>query len=118
MSVDEFLNQLDHPRKDEIVALRAAIVASDPSIVEEVKWNAPSFDDRVTMRLAPKGQLGLILHRGAKVRPDDGFAFEDDTGLVEWKTSDRGVVTIDDLGEQLPAVVDLVGRWLRATRSE
>ena len=103
--------------------MRAAILASDEEITEHVKWNAPSFcyhgDDRVTFRLRPGDRFQLVFHRGAEVRSDsDGFAFEDATGLLEWASQDRAYATLRDLKEvreKLPTVVDLVGRWMRAT---
>lgn len=121
--VAEFLSELSHPLKDGIMDVRAAILASDEQITEHIKWNAPSFcyqgDDRVTFRLQPGDRLQLVFHRGAKVRADsDHFTFEDDTGLLDWASPDRATLTLrdmDDVHAKLPAVVDLVGRWTRAT---
>lgn len=121
--VDEFLRELSHPLKDGIMSVRAAILASDEHITEHIKWNAPSFcyhgDDRVTFRLQPGDRLQLVFHRGAKVRADsDDFAFEDGTGLLEWASGDRATLSLGDLNDvqaKLPAVVELVGRWMRAT---
>src|SRR5688572_9808855 len=121
--VADFLRELSHPLKDGIVSLRAAILASDDHITEHIKWNAPSFcyrgDDRVTFRLAPDDRLQLIFHRGAKVRADtEAFSFGDGTGMLEWAAPDRGIITLTDADEvqaKLPAVVELVGRWMRAT---
>jgi hypothetical protein len=123
--VDEFLGDLSHPLKDGIVRLRAAILASDGEISEHIKWSAPSFryhgDDRVTLRLHPGDRLELVFHRGVKVRADtDDFAFEDETGLLKWATADRATLALrdsDDVEAKLPAIVDLVGRWMRATVS-
>ncbi|MDH5829038.1 hypothetical protein QFW80_00675 [Luteimonas sp. M1R5S18] len=42
-AVDALMATLTHPHKASIEALRAAILAVDPSIAEGVKWNAPSF---------------------------------------------------------------------------
>ncbi len=120
--VADFLRELSHPLKDGIVSLRAAILASDEHITEHIKWNAPSFcyrgDDRVTFRLAPD-RLQLIFHRGAKVRADtEAFSFGDGTGMLEWAAPDRGIITLTDADEvqaKLPAVLELVGRWMRAT---
>lgn len=120
-AVDEFLSELSHPMKEEIVALRDAILASDDGITEHIKWKAPSFcyegDDRVTFRLQPGDMFQLVFHRGAKVRTDE-FAFDDESGLLKWVAADRATLTLsdlDDVHEKLPAVVDLVGRWMRAT---
>lgn len=121
--VDEFLRELSHPLKDGIADVRAAILASDEAITEHIKWNAPSFryhgDDRVTFRLQPGDRLQLVFHRGAKVRADsDEFAFEDGSGLLEWAARDRATLSLrdlDDVHAKLPAVVELVARWMRAT---
>jgi Domain of unknown function (DU1801) len=118
--VTEFIRELSHPLKPGIEDVRSAILASDDGITEHIKWNAPSFcwkgEDRVTFRLQPGDRLQLIFHRGAKVR-DDEFEFNDDTGLMEWASADRAIVTFEDLDDvpaKLPAVVGLVGRWMRA----
>lgn len=121
--VETFLADLEHPLKNGVVALRAAILASDAAITEHIKWNAPSFcyggDDRVTFRLPPKGGVQLVLHRGAKVKDTRGFAFDDRWGLVAWAAPDRGVVTLADLAAvqaRTRDVVALVNAWMRATR--
>lgn len=120
--VDAHLAAMAHARKDEVLRLRAAILASDPGITETVKWNAPSFvyagEDRVTFRLQPRDRVQLVLHRGAKVRDDaKGFAVEDPDGLLEWLAPDRAVITLADAEETAAReaqVVAMVGRWVRA----
>jgi hypothetical protein len=42
-AVDAYLRALVHPLADLAAALRAAILAADPRIGEEIKWNAPAF---------------------------------------------------------------------------
>lgn len=117
-AVDQFMDELDHPRRAEIDRLRLALLAAHPELTEHIKWNAPSFVaggvDRVTFRLQPRTKLQLILHRGPKVRADaEFFAFRDDTDLIRWAAPDRGVVTIDDDPRRADeAIVALVGRWI------
>jgi hypothetical protein len=41
--VNAFMDQLEHPLKAEVQALRAIIKGAHPGITEQVKWNAPSF---------------------------------------------------------------------------
>jgi hypothetical protein len=58
-----------------------------------------------------------VFHRGAKVRTDE-LVFEDESGLLKWVASDRATLTmsdLDDVGAKLPAIVDVVGRRMRAT---
>jgi hypothetical protein len=120
--VEQYLAELEHPLKEGVLRLRAAILASDPAITEHVKWNAPSFryggEDRVTFRLQPRGRLQLIFHRGAKVRADTaGFVFDDPSGLMTWPAPDRAVIDFPDLAAvsaREAQVVALVGRWMPA----
>jgi hypothetical protein len=118
--VERYLMELQHPLKEGVLRLRAAILASAPAISEHVKWNAPSFryagEDRVTFRLQPRGRLQLIFHRGAKVRTDTaGFVFEDPSRLMTWPAPDRAVVDFPDLEavtNRQEQVVALVNRWV------
>ncbi|NJM39762.1 MAG: DUF1801 domain-containing protein [Anaerolineae bacterium] len=41
--VDAYMKTLKHPMKDVLEALRQVILKTDPSIGEEIKWNAPTF---------------------------------------------------------------------------
>ena len=121
--VDVFLGGLVHARKAEVEHLRAAILAADAELTEQVKWRAPSFcsggDDRVTFRLQPGDRVELVFHRGAKVRADvDVFEFHDPTGLMRWSPPDRGVVVLADASDtehKTAAVVALVKAWVAAT---
>jgi hypothetical protein len=117
--VETFLRELQHSRKAEIEAIRALILACDPGISERIKWNAPSFcyggDDRVTFRLQPGDRVQLIFHRGAKVKDSSGFAFTDESGLLEWLAADRAVVTFQSLEDVKRAeleLAELVRRWM------
>ena len=55
--VARFIENLEHPLKEEIEELRTAVLESDEQIEEWIKWNSPSFgyqgEDRVTFRLFP-----------------------------------------------------------------
>jgi hypothetical protein len=103
-----------------ITALRQAILAADPGIVENEKWNSPNFVydgvDRVTLRVHPKGGVQVILHRGAKTRSDAAdFHFDDPTGLLAWPAPDRGVLKVDTLAEAQALsgeITQLVRRWI------
>jgi hypothetical protein len=100
--------------------LRQAILAADPAIVENEKWNSPNFVydgvDRVTLRIHPKGGVQVILHRGAKTRDDAAsFHFDDPTGLLEWPAPDRGVLKVADAREAAALsgeLTQLVRRWI------
>jgi hypothetical protein len=103
-----------------IDTVRAAILAADERVVENVKWNSPNFTfagvDRVTVRDNPKGGVHIIFHRGAKVRADAAaFRFDDPTGLLTWPAPDRAILTIDDhvsATALAPQLTQLVRDWI------
>lgn len=121
-SVTAFLTSLEHARKAEINRVRNIILGALPGIAERIKWNAPSFglddDDRITFRLQPGDKVDLIFHRGAKLKPLDGFAFTDETGLLKFIAPDRAVLIFTD-GPDIEAKAEklrwLVRAWIAAT---
>lgn len=122
-TVEDLLATSTHGRIDEVRLLRDAILAANPDLTEQVKWNAPSFcaagDDRVTFRLHPGDRVELIFHRGARVRTDvDAFSFDDPTGRIAWATPDRGSLAFTDAADvagSAAAVASLVTAWVAAT---
>ena len=66
-AVNEFMQDLDHPFKQEVQLIRDIIKGVDKNITEEVKWNAPSFgyagkDYIVTFNLWEKKRVHLVFH--------------------------------------------------------
>jgi hypothetical protein len=110
-----------NPSTPLVAVLRSAILAADPRIEENVKWNSPNFtldgDDRVTLRLNPKGGVQVILHRGAK-KDASPFTLDDPTGELEWRGHDRAILSVADESEaqRLSAqLTELVARWIAAS---
>lgn len=68
-TVDAFLDDLDHPFNAEVQAIRDIIKGVNPSITEQIKWNAPSFsynrDYLVTFNLRPTQHIHLVFHNPA-----------------------------------------------------
>ena len=64
--VDAFMEQLDHPLKAEVQLVREIIKKVNPSITEQIKWNAPSFsfDGQylVTFNLRARDRIHLVFH--------------------------------------------------------
>jgi uncharacterized protein YdhG (YjbR/CyaY superfamily) len=64
--VDEFLENLSHPLKVEIEALRSIIKGVNKDINEEIKWKAPSFNFNgeylVTFNLRDEKRVHLVFH--------------------------------------------------------
>ena len=65
-SVDLFMEKLEHPLKAEIEELRNIIKKINGDIVEEIKWNAPSYRYRgnylVTFNLRETKRIHLVFH--------------------------------------------------------
>ena len=119
-AVDAFLNDLDHPLKAEVEAVRRIILGADPAIREGIKWNAPSFrttDWFATLNLR-QDQVWLILHLGAKKKAAaaTGIDIADPAGLLEWLAKDRAVVKFADGADvkaKRAALKAFVREWIR-----
>lgn len=119
-SVETFLASLEHPYREEILAIRELILGVDPSIVEGIKWNAPSFHTTeyfATINLRAKKGVMVILYLGTKVRETaiTGIKIADPDSLLEWLAKDRASVLfhdMDDITNRGPAFTELVRRWI------
>ncbi|MEH7121876.1 DUF1801 domain-containing protein [Bacillus sp. JJ1773] len=100
--VAEFMNNLEHPLKEEIEEVRNIILSTNDKITEHIKWNAPSFcyegEDRITFNLHGKGFIRLVFHCGAKVkdRKTNEHLIVDPSGILEWKAADRAMMKFTD----------------------
>lgn len=118
--VDALLATLDHPQRDAIDALRQTILQADPRIGESVKWNAPSFhttEHFATFHLRAKTGVQLVLHLGAKARPDATVraTVADPHQLLQWKSPDRAIVALRDLADvdaKRDALTHILRHWI------
>lgn len=119
--VETWLAALDHPCKEEVLALRQIILAADPAISEEIKWNVPSFrtsEHFATLNLRVKKGIGVILHFGAKKSDisTTGVAIDDPESLLEWLAKDRAIVTFrnsSDIAAKQSAFTTLLREWIK-----
>jgi len=91
--VNAFLEQLEHPLKAEIEAVRA-IIKANSKICERVKWNAPSFfyvDDLATIHVKAKQHVHLNFHDPAIVKIK--------SALVEGDYKDRRMMYFENMKE-------------------
>lgn len=117
--ITTFIENVKHPLKQEIVALRDIILSANADITEHIKWNAPSFcyndEDRVTMNFHKQDRIVLVFHRGAKVKDSTDFHFEDASGLMEWASKDRALATfrtMQEIEDHTDALKNIVSRWM------
>jgi hypothetical protein len=125
LTVDQYRAALAPEIREIVDTLRAIVSESSPHLVERIKWNAPSFaiddDDRITLGIAPKGGVRVVLHRGAKAKATAGFHFDDEAGLASWPTQDRGAIIFSNaqaVESRREALKNLFARWVVATTSK
>lgn len=117
MPIDAFLAELEHPRRDDILRVRAAILDAEPALTESVKWNAPNFllngQDRATFRVRPGDVFQVILHRGAATTGE--FRMDAPAELVRWAGPDRGILTVPAEGVDawLASAIPVIVAWAR-----
>ena len=118
-AVDQFLQRLTHPLKQEIETLRRIILKADTKISEGIKWNAPSFyynDWFATFDLRSQDWVQIIFHRGAKSKQiDDSHYVQDPKSILKWVTNDRCVarfVSKSDVESKKTALRQIVAEWV------
>jgi hypothetical protein len=117
-AVDRFMAKLAHPHKDAVEVIRRIMRGTDAAIAEGVKWNAPSFRTSeyfATTHLRAGDGIGIVLHRGAKVRETPAFQIDDPKGLLKWLAKDRALMNfagIEDVKAHEAAIQDIVRAWI------
>lgn len=120
IEIDTYLKELNHPLKDLVAKVRAIILQANEEITEHIKWGAPSFaykgEDRVTFNLRAREGIQLVFHRGAKAKNSRNFKYVDDTGLLDWITTDRANIKFDDMTDitsKKQGLMKVVNDWIK-----
>ena len=120
-TVAEYLADLEGDKLEQVEQLRAIIYEVNPTLVEQIKWNAPSYamkgDDRITFGMNKTGITTLVLHMGAMRKEDKkGLPIlPNDHGLVQWKSDIRGLIAFEssqEITKHKDEIVDVLTRWL------
>lgn len=120
--VDALLIQRAHPHVPAVEALRAELLAV-PDVVESVKWNSPNYalaDDFATINLRRDDAVQLILHTGAKPKPEHPDIVIDRLP-PQTKRADRNrlVITVADRSlspEQIAELAAVIRSWTAQLR--
>ena len=91
--VNAFMQQLEHPLKAEIEAVRK-IIRANRKISERIKWNAPSFfyiNDLATIHVKAQQHVHLIFHHAAIVKIK--------SALLEGDYKDRRMMYFENMKE-------------------
>jgi hypothetical protein len=123
--VTSFLDELNHPFRNEIEQLRNCILTANSELAENIKWNGPNYcfekEDRITMRIQPPTKkVQLIFHRGAKKQPQPkDKLISNKSKILLWKENDRAIVTFKSLQEIYSGKTDLteiINEWIVVTK--
>ena len=90
--VKTYMEQLKHPLKEEIEAVRKIISGSDKKISERIKWNAPSYyfnEDIVTFNPRATKHVHLVFHHP--------FITKIKSHLLEGDYKDRRMIYFADM---------------------
>lgn len=122
--VTKFLDEQNHPFRNEIEELRNYLLSANPALTENIKWNGPNYcvgnADRITMRIQPPSkQVQLIFHRGVskQAQPEDKLISNKSKRLV-WKENDRAIITfksLEDIENGKSELIEIVTEWISAT---
>ena len=120
-TVDEYMNGLDDNRRFQVQMLRQYILNEEPSLIEHIKWNAPSYvkddEDRITFNTMNKERVvKVVFHMGATRKENkNGQPILKDTNLIEWASDIRGYATFRSLDEIISnekPIKKLIHDWL------
>jgi len=120
-TLDEFLDELDEDRRLQVLKLRELILHTDPSLIERIKWNAPSYvkdgQDRITFNTVNKEQVvRLVFHMGATRKENKkGQPVLNTMPLMEWASDIRGYMIFRNLEEIMSdeeEIVRTIRKWL------
>lgn len=68
--VSAWLDRLEHPKKDVILAVRAVILGADERMTETIKWQSPTFmyqGNLASIDPKSKKHVSVLFHRGAEI---------------------------------------------------
>lgn len=121
-TVNEFLADQPAEKLEQINFIRQLILRIEPSLIENLKWNAPNYtfqnEDRITFNTMNKeGIIKLILHMGAsrKENKNGKPVLSKDFGIVDWNSDIRGTISfenINNIKDKEDVLAKVISGWL------
>jgi len=84
--VTAWLGAVEHPLKDVILAVRAAMLEADERITETIKWKSPTFmyeGNLASIDPKAKKHVTVLFHRGAEI-PGEYALLDGDNKLARY----------------------------------
>lgn len=118
-AVRDLLASLGHPLKPVVEAVRETILGADDRITEGIKWNSPSFyccGWFATINLRRAHGVLVVLHHGAKARPDSELSLliKDPGQILAWPSRDRAQASFasaDDFKAKRSHFASVIRQW-------
>ena len=118
--IQQHLDSIAHPLKNEIVALRTIICDHFPRLHEHIKWNALSYqindDDFLTFNYSSAKEIRLIFHRGAKKKEQPSEKLINDTSpILKWAANDRAIATffsLEQIQNSKDNLIEIITKWM------
>lgn len=117
--VEAWLARFPPPLRQQVDAIRAVFHALSSHVVEEIKWNTPSFrasDDFATLHLRDPTKPMVVFHTGVKAK---GLVLrgriDEPPGRIDWRAPDRCLFKLGpaaDRAESLPALRRFAIDWM------
>ena len=107
--VDDWFASYDNPQKPLVLAVRAAVLKSDPRLDETIKWSTPTFvykGNLASFNPKSKAHVSLLVHTGGQIAGD--FPSLEGTGPIARVMK---FTSADDLAAKLPELERLTRAW-------
>jgi len=107
--VDAWLAAYDNPMKPVVIAIRDVILAADPRVTEDIKWQAPTFIYKGNIAsFFPKAtkHASLMFHKGAQIRGTFPNLVGDGKEARSFK-----VMSLEDLAEKSAELEQIIAAW-------
>ncbi|MBI3235664.1 MAG: DUF1801 domain-containing protein [Bacteroidetes bacterium] len=123
-SVEAFIQKIESPIKELLLAIREVVLDVDNEIGEQIKWNVPAFcytgemkpfdpkeykRDMIVTNYHKKNYVLLVFPSGAKVNDVYGILegdYKDGRRLLK-------VESIEDLNSKKEALIYIIKEWLK-----
>jgi len=110
--VDQYMDALDHPFKNEIAELRSIILAANIKLEERIKWNSPSFyyvKDLAAFNLRAKGYVQIIF-----IFYDGNMLDEPSILQGDWKDRrEARFYDMADIDQKKYALTRFINSWIK-----
>ncbi|MGN8059337.1 DUF1801 domain-containing protein [Pedobacter sp. 22163] len=110
IKVKAFMDELDHPLKEEMEKVIEIITAANPKIESDIKWGGPSFkfkEEMATINPKIKNYVVAIFHKASLLNDDFGF--------LEMQTKGKAYAkfySMADVDQHANALTQAVNAWV------